>query len=116
MKRALKQLLDALDEVSEEHEEVGDTDVREQMSDAVHKGFIVPQPGHQLPAKFGMFSDEGDKLVCVALQKFLSHPDVVAASKSLKTPAARLAAFQETDVESSKGNTYDVYFGHAEEP
>jgi hypothetical protein len=98
------------------HEEVGDTDVREQMYDAVHRGFIVPQPGYELPAKFGMFSDEGDKLVRVALQKFLAHPDVVAAAKSLKTPEARLAGFQDTDVESSEGNTYDEYFGYAEKP
>jgi hypothetical protein len=116
MKKALKQLINALDKVFEEHEEVGDTDVREQMYDAVHKGFIVPQPGYKLPAKFGMFSDEGDKLVRTALEKFLAHPDLAAAAKSLKTPEARLAAFQDTDVESNEGNTYDEYFGYAEKP
>ena len=31
MKKALKQLINALDKVFEEHEEVGDTAVREQM-------------------------------------------------------------------------------------
>jgi len=116
MKKALKQLIDALDKVFDEYEEVGDTDVREQMYEAVHKGFIVPQTGYALPAKFGMFSDDGDKKVRAALQKFLAYPDVVAASQSLKTPETRLAAFQDADVESSEGNTYDEYFGYAEKP
>ena len=40
--------------------------------------------------------------VRAALQKFLAHSDVVAASKSLKNPEARLAAFQDTEVEAEK--------------
>jgi hypothetical protein len=116
MKKALKQLFNALDKVFEAHEEVGDTQVREEMYDAVRKGFIVPTPGYKLPVKFGMFSDEGDKLVRAALQKFLAHPDLTAASKSLKTPQARLAAFQDPDVESSEGNIYEEYFGHSDSP
>jgi hypothetical protein len=113
VKKALKQLINALDKICDEHEEVGDTAVREQMHDAVHKGFIVRQPRYKLPAKFGMFSDEGNKLVRVALEKFLEQSDVSAASKSLKTPEKRLAAFQDSNVESSEGNTYDEYFGYA---
>jgi hypothetical protein len=116
MKKALKQLINALDQVFEEHEEVGDTDVREQMYDAVYKGFIVPQAGYTVPASFGMFSEEGNKLVRTAIQKFLAHPEIAAAAKSLKTPEARLAAFQDTSVESNEGNTYDEYFGYAETP
>jgi len=50
------------------------------------------------------------------MQQLLAHPDVAAASRSLKTPEARLAAFQDTDVESSQGYTYDEYFGYAEKP
>jgi len=116
MKKALKQLINALDKVFEEHEEVGDTDVREQMYDAVHKGFIVPETGYELPPKFGMFTDEADKQVRAALQKFLEHPEVTAAADSLDTPEARLAAFQDIEVESNEGNTYDEYFGYAEKP
>jgi len=80
MKTALKQLIDDLDNVFEEHEEVGDTDVREQMYEAVSKSFVVPQAGYVLPADFGMFSDDGNKKVQSALRKFVAHPDVLAAS------------------------------------
>lgn len=116
MKKALKQLIDALDRVYEEHEELGDSAVRDQMYNAIHKGFIVPELGYTLPAEFGMFSDEGNKLVRSALKKFLAHPDLLAASKSLMTPESRLAAFQDGDVESREGCNYDEYFGYAEKP
>ena len=116
MKKALKQLIDALDKVLEEHEQVGDTAVREFMYAAVHKSFIDPQPGYALPGEFGMFSEEGDRKVRLALQKFLKHPEVAAAAARLKTAKERLDAFQDSDVESSEGNTYDEYFGYAEAP
>jgi hypothetical protein len=116
MKKALKKLIDELDDVFGEHEEVGDTYVREQMYDAVHKGFIEPLPEYALPSTFGMFSDEGNAKVRVALQEFLAHADVIKAANTLYTPEARLAAFQDIDVKSSQGNTYDEYFGYAEAP
>ena len=33
-----------------------------------------------------------------------------------KTAFAIMDAFQDSGVESSEGNTYDEYFGHADEP
>ena len=116
MKKALKQLLNALDKLIEEQEEVGDTAVREAMYDAVHKSFIVPQPGYVLPVEFEMFREEGNKKVREAVAKFLTHPDVAAAAKKLKTPKERLDAFQDADVESSDGSIYEEYFGTAESP
>jgi hypothetical protein len=116
MKKALKQLLNALDKIMEEHEEVGDTAVREFMYDAVHKSFIVPQPGYKLPDEFGMFTPEGDREVKGAIKQFLTHPELAAAAKQLETPQERLDAFQDTEVESSEGSTQDEYFGYAEAP
>src|SRR5271156_4085790 len=54
MKKALRQLISALDRVSAEHAEVGDPAVREFMYDVVHKAFIAPQRGYDLPDEFGM--------------------------------------------------------------
>jgi hypothetical protein len=116
MKKALKQLINALDKVFDEHEEVGDTAVRESLSEAVRNLFIVPRPGYALPDEFGMFSEAGNRAVRTALRTFLGHPDVAAAAIRLRTPKERLDAFQDVSVESSDGNTYDEYFGHAEAP
>lgn len=116
MKKPLKGLINALDKIYEEHEEVGDTAVREAMYDAVHKSFIVPRPDYLLPDDFGMFGEEGNAKVKAALARFLAHPDVTAAAAKLKTPGERLDAFQGTEVESTDGNTLDEYFGHADAP
>src|SRR5438552_2178029 len=67
MKKALKQLINSLDKIFETDEEVGDTAVREAMYDAVHKSFIAPQAGYELPAEFGMFSPTANKKVRAAL-------------------------------------------------
>jgi hypothetical protein len=116
MKKALKQLISGLDKIMEEHEEVGDTAVREAMYEAVHKGFIAPEAGFQLPDDFQMFSDDGNRQVKAVLAGFLAHPDVKAAATMLGTAQERLDAFQDLGVESPNGSTYDEYFGHADAP
>lgn len=111
IKKALKQFLTTLDKIFTKHEEVGDSDVRDQMYAAIYRSFIRPQRGYSLPARFGMFSDKGNELVHSALQKFLTHPDVLAASRALRSPEDRFAAFQDCDVETTKGTIMSEYFG-----
>jgi hypothetical protein len=72
MNNLLKRILDDLDEISERHEEVFDTDVREQMYVAIRKGFIMPDAGYIVPATFGMFSTRGDCRVREAIVNFLA--------------------------------------------
>jgi hypothetical protein len=111
IKKALRELLRALDRIFDQHGEVGDTDVRERMYVAIHNGFIKPVKGYKLPAQFGMFSDEGNALVHAALQKFLAHPEIGAACKKLKSPEDRLNAFQDNDVETAQKTNVFEYFG-----
>ena len=86
MKKALKQLLNALDKLADDgHDEVMDTDVRERMHEAVYKTLVVPQPDYQFPGEFGMFSPEGNKKVKAILAKFFAHPEF-AEVKKLPTP------------------------------
>ncbi len=114
MKTALQQLLNALDKLAEGgHDEVMDTDVREQMYVAVHSTLVEPVANYQLPEEYGMFSPEGNKKVKTILSEFFSHPEV-AFAKKLPTAKARLDAFQDIDVVSSAGNTYDEYFGYSD--
>jgi hypothetical protein len=116
VKKALRQFLTALDAIFEKHEEVGDTAVREKMTDAINFGFIKLRRRFKLPKTFGMFSNEGNKLVHAAIEKFLAHSEVVAASKLLKTPEDRMIAFQDRDVKSVKGYTFFEYFGITNSP
>ena len=116
MKNVLKRLLDDLDEISERHEEVFDTDVREQMYVAIRKGFIMPEAGYVVPAKFGMFSERGNQRVREAIVRFLTDPASAIVSKACQTPQARLDWFQDIDIRSSTGKAYDEFFGYSKEP
>jgi hypothetical protein len=109
MKGHLKRLLDQLDSTMESHEEVGDTDVREQMYAAVYHGFIVQTPDYTLPSEFGMFEPAGNSAVRSALTEFIS----AASALGIPTPQQRFEAFQDNSVLSSAGNAYDEYFGDA---
>jgi hypothetical protein len=54
MEELLHALLEDLDEIMEEHEDVGDTEVAIQMTKAVHDSFISPKPDFVLPRDFLM--------------------------------------------------------------
>src|SRR5262245_52610042 len=116
MKNALKRLLDDLDEILEQHEEVGDTDVREQMYVAIRSGFVMPEAGYIVPPRFGMFSTQGDRRVREAIVKFLTDPELAVASQACQTPQARLDWFQDSDVLSNTGKAFDEFFGQSEKP
>jgi hypothetical protein len=114
LKVALRQLLDDLDVVGDDHDEIGDTDVREAMWEAVANLFIRPQPGYQIPQDFKMFSDEGNAAVVSALSRFFSHPDLIESAAKLATPQERLDAFQDEDLASARTSYFDSYFGWSE--
>jgi len=111
IKKALKQFLTKLDQIYKKHEELGDSAVRDRMFVAILGAFIKPEKRYVLPKRFGMFSDEADIPVHEAIRRFLEHPEVVAAGKSLKTPEERLNAFQDSHVKTSEGTNYIEYFG-----
>lgn len=110
IKAALQKLLNRLDGISENYEEVNDTDVREQMAEAIYHGFIVQTPGYTLPAEFGMFQPAGDAAVRRVLADFL--PEACAAG--IATARERFAAFQDISVVSDAGNPYEEYFGYSD--
>lgn len=112
MKKALKALLDALDRVAEEHDEIYDTDVREQMAEAVMQGWVLQTEGWELQEDLGLFSDEGNGAVREVLAAFLESARQGQDAEDLDTPARRLFAFQDPAVKSADGSPYDEYFGH----
>jgi hypothetical protein len=114
MKAELKSLLNQLDSIAEEHGEVTDTDVREQMYAAVHHGFIMQTPGYRVPKSYGLFEPEGDAAIQSALSNFIEAASFAAEREGLKTPQLRFDAFQDGSVLSDGGYPYDEYFGHAE--
>ena len=60
---------------------------------------------------FKMFTKSGDKRVRSALKTFLTKAAALAAKAGLCSAQDRLAAFQDIEVTSENGSTYDDYFG-----
>ncbi len=116
MEEALQALLEDLDEIMEEHEDVGDTEVAIQMTKAVHEGFISPKPDFVLPRDFLMSTASGNRKVRSALQRFLKKAAKVAEVEGLDSPQARLAAFQNMAIESEGGSCYNDYFDYYKRP
>ena len=116
MTQALKTLLDDLDRVAEEHDEIYDTDVREQLAEAVMQGWVWQTEDWELPDELGLFSEEGNRAVRQALASFLESARGAQEKEEgdLGTPARRLFAFQDPAVKSDDGSPYDEYFGHRE--
>ena len=115
MKGILRELLDDLERIGEEHDEVYDTDVHERMHVALTQAFVKQVEGYSLPTEFGMFSAEGNSAVREALSRYVTRAIDAAKSAGLHTPEARLDALQDIHVVSSRGKgTYDEFIGHAD--
>jgi hypothetical protein len=113
MQAILRRLLDRLDAIAEQHGEVGDTAVRDAISEAVFDGFLRPVSAFALPDRYAMFSEEGDLLLKRALAEFLAAANHSAAEAGLSTFHKRLSALQDADVRSAGGSYFDDYLGWA---
>ena len=116
IKKPLLQLLNEFDRIAQTYEEIGDTDVREQIRDALNDGYVTPKDGFKLPETFGMFEAEGNAQVGAALRQFLAAANKIAAQrKNLQTAKGRLRSIQDENVTSDAGTLYDEYWGYVDE-
>lgn len=115
LRAALQELLDQLEVLGTDHGELYDTDVRQQMFEAVLNSFLKPQPGYVLPETFGMFDPAADAAVRAALLAYATRASARAGQLKLMDPNDRLAAFQDSDVQTKQDEQqHDEFFGWAE--
>ena len=100
MEELLRQLLNRLERIGNEHEELYDTECRDQMGDAVMNGFVRASSNYVLPDEFGLHSTETNLAVRQALQEFVAGATAKASEVGLGGFHDRLAAFQNPNVES----------------
>ena len=114
MDEILKLLLNALEMIGEQNEEIYDTEVREQLSNAAFDGFIRPINAFVLPDSYGLYTEEANRAVKKALDSFITAANEMAKRNGITAFHDRLAAFQNGDVESDiEGVFYDDFFGYS---
>lgn len=112
MDELLLELLETLEEIGRSHAEIYDTVCRDEMGDAVFHSFIKPSPGYKLPEDFGLSSDDTNRQVGAALGRYVDSARELAAKLDLADFHARLAAFQNGAVCTSReGRGFDDFFG-----
>ena len=114
---AVKELLDNLERVFDDHGEIGDTMTREYSNAVIYNKFVHAKQNYKIYPEFEMFSEEGNARIQQALINFFEHPDVqaVLASDSL-TAEDRRKMFTHCHIISSKYNFgYDTFFGGMDE-
>jgi hypothetical protein len=112
MNHLLLELLLRLEAIGQEHEEIYDSEVRDQMREAVHDGFLDLVPDYRLPDTFGLASDEGNRSVRDALSSYIEAAKAKAQELGL-TFKQRLNAFQGTEAMTPAGTTSDEFFGYS---
>ncbi|QDU37409.1 hypothetical protein Mal4_17200 [Maioricimonas rarisocia] len=114
MEELLRQLLNRLEQVSTDHEELYDTECRERMGNAVMDGFVRNKSDFVLGDDFGLHAAVANLAIKEALAEYITQANSQAAELGITDFHERLAAFQNSDVESDEeGSVYDDFFGHS---
>ena len=113
MEEILRMLLNRLEAIGKDHEELFDSDVRQEMSNAIMEGFVRAMPGFVLPREFGLFTPEANAAVRTALAEYIVAADKEATMQGMTVFHDRLAAMQNADIHSEEGNDYDEFVGHS---
>jgi hypothetical protein len=112
MPELLLQLLQELELIGVDHEEVYDTVCRDKMSDVIWNLFILPAKKYKYPDDFGLYSNSSNQEIKQALQTYIDGANKVKiTSHSLILFQNRLAAFQDTEIETKNKNQFDDFFG-----
>jgi hypothetical protein len=101
--------------LSEEHEEVTDTDVREALHETLSFHFVWGRSIERLPLHYRMFTPVGDEAVSEVVSQFLRAAQPAAARLGIPVGEARLDCLQ-SDASESGGPNYYEFIGHVDEP
>lgn len=113
MDELLKVLLNRLEAVGRVHEELYDSECREQLSRAIFDGFLKPQRNFKLPDDFGLYSVDANTRVREALGAYIADASARASVTSDPSFHDRLEAFQNHSVRSDDERLfYDDFFGY----
>jgi hypothetical protein len=110
MEKVLRQFLARLEAIDEDHEGLGDTNIRDHMGDDILRGFLRLEPDFEPSAEYGL-DPEANRLVARAIARFVEAARAAAEREGITTFHGRLAAFQNPAVRTEDGSDYNDFFG-----
>ncbi len=114
--KSIVSLLDALEAISEEFEELHDSEVAEAIHLTLNRFFVWAVEPNPFPVRFGMFSRKADRLVANAIRKFLEAVNATQELAGLPLGQPRHDLLQSDLAESSNGVPFDEFYGHNDTP
>lgn len=102
-----QEFLNRLETISEKHDELTDTDVRERLHEVINWYFVWGNPLFDFPQYYSMFSKKGNKLVSTATKKFIT------ATQNIVTPIGqeRNDLLENPSAITLSGQSYDTFIG-----
>jgi hypothetical protein len=111
-----KQFLSELEQISDEHDEVTDTDVRQRLRAVINYYFVWGLPiADDFPKRYALFSEQGDSRVYQAVHKFIVEAVAAAEQEGLSQGEARHKALENEDATTERFASYGEFLGSVEE-
>jgi hypothetical protein len=115
MEALLLELLRRLELLGDAHEELYDSEAREQIGAIVMDGFVRRKVGFTIPDRLGMLSEAADLELRQALISYIDDANKLAEQMGISSFHERLAAFQNRAVRTNPAIDvgYEELFGHS---
>ena len=103
--------LEDLEEVSDAHAELFDTEVRERLWTIIDSVLIIQTSPVEIPEELGMFSAEGNAQLRDVLDKNLRRLIQVFDALDLDTERKRRVSFLNPELRTERGHSVEDFFG-----
>ncbi len=107
--KALRSLLNELEAVGKVYGEIYDTECLEQIREAIFNAFVFEKEEYVIPLSFGLYHEDGNKAVYIALDKYIKRASALAKGLEIKDAQERLSLLQDTAVYSNEEQTVDAF-------
>jgi len=112
IRECLLRLLTDFERIGDVHEELFDSEVREQAGNALMAAFVRRASDYEMPATLGMFSDGANDLLRCAIIQFFDCAIPICDAERIIRFHDRLKLLQDDNVRTERGNDYDEFIGH----
>lgn len=113
IRECLFDLLTNLERIGDDHEELFDSEVREQAGNVLMDLFVRQAIDCEIPVSLGMSNDQGNAVLRAAIMQFVDCATPICDAYGVAGFHDRLSLLQDNAVLTIAGNDYDDFIGHS---